>query len=187
MLRRLWLAGLVFGIWLQAVPAGEGVELRDAQAFFDQSFLDLDEESELAREEGKSGLLIMFEINDCPFCYRMRHTVLNRSDVQDYFRAHFRILSINAEAQVDMTDFSGRPTTQKQFALNQHRVRATPVFLFFDLEGKPLKRGRFTGATKDAKEFLLLGRYIVERHNEKTSFLRFKRAQEATAANGEQG
>jgi len=178
-------AGLVLAIWTQAVPAGVGVELRDPQAFFDESFLELDEELEIAREEGKSGLLIMFEIDDCPFCYRMKHNVLNRSDVQDYFRAHFRVVSVNAEANTDMTDFSGQPTIQKEFALKQYRVRVTPVFLFFDLEGKPLKRGRLTGATKDAREFLLLGRYIIERQNEKTSFFRFNRAQEASATNGQ--
>jgi thioredoxin-related protein len=174
----MWPMLVLCSLVVCAGPVAGGVELRDPQAFFDESFLDLQEELDLAREEGKVGLLIMFEIDDCPFCLRMKQTVLNRSDVQDYFHAHFRILSVNAEVQAEMTDFAGQPVSQEDFALKQCRVRATPVFAFFDLEGKPIKRGRLTGPTQDAEEFLLLGRYIVERRYERASFFRFRRAEQ---------
>ena len=150
-------------------------ELRDPAEFFDQSFNDLPAELEVAVEEGKQGVLIMFEMDECPFCHRMKQTVLNRSDVQDYYRSHFHIISVDVEGDLELTDFACNLTSQKEFALKQHRVRATPVFLFFDDQGKPIKRGRFTGATKDADEFLLLGRFIVEGHYKNGSFSRFKR------------
>lgn len=151
------------------------VQIVDADGFFDENFGDLQEELEAAREEGKRGMLIMFEMAECPFCKRMKRTVLNRSDVQDYFREHFRIISVDTEGDMELTDFEGNTTTEKVFALKQFRVRATPVFLFLDDHGKPLKNGRLTGATKNVDEFLLLGRFIVEGHNESTSFSRFKR------------
>ncbi|MDP1704280.1 MAG: thioredoxin, partial [Sulfurimicrobium sp.] len=68
-------------------------------------------------------------------------------------------------------DFSGKTTTEKQFALD-HRVRATPVFLFFDLSGKVLTR--FTGAAKDNREFMALGRYVVEGAYKTMPFARYK-------------
>ena len=157
-----------------ASPAATHFELRDPESFFDPSFNDLQQEIELARNEGKLGLLIMFEMDECPFCHRMKQTVLNRSDVQDYFRKHFRIISMDTEGDLEVTGFDGNLTSQKDFALKQNRVRATPVFQFYGLEGKPLTNGRLTGATKDAEEFLLLGRYIAEGHNASQSFLRFK-------------
>lgn len=135
MLRVIWAFWLISGTWLQTVSAealSPGVEIRGSQAFFDESFLDLQEELDLAKEEGKIGILIMFEIDDCPFCYRMKHTVLNRSDIQDYFHSYFRILSINTEARLEMTDFSGEVLTLKDFSLKRNRVRATPVFQFYD-------------------------------------------------------
>ncbi len=168
------LAGLV---WLLPLAAG-AVELRDPDShFFDQTFGDFQEELENAREQGKLGILIMFEMDECPFCRRMRRKVLNRADVQDYFRRHFLIFSVDIEGDVEITDFQGRPTTMKDFAFRQYRVRATPVFQFFDLEGKPIRRGRYTGATRDAQEFLLLGRYIVEGAWKNMSFTRYKRSQ----------
>lgn len=160
-----------------AAVQGPMVQTVEAEAFFDENFNDLQQELEIAIEEGKSGLLIMFEMDECPFCQRMKRTVLNRSDVQAYFRRHFRIISVDTEGDVEMTDFDGNTTTEKVFSLKQYRVRATPVFLFINAEGKPVKNGRLTGATKSAEEFLLLGRFIVEGHNQRSSFGRFKRQQ----------
>ncbi len=160
---------------LLALPAA-AVERRDPDThFFDQTFGDFTEELENAREQGKKGILIMFEMEECPFCHRMRTRVLNRKDVQDYFRKHFLIFSVDIEGDIEIIDFQGRPTTMKAFAFRQFRVRATPVFQFIDLEGRPIPRGRYTGATRDAEEFMLLGRYIVEGAWKRTSFSRYKR------------
>jgi len=169
---------------LLAVPTGSSffakeskIEIRDSSSFFDESLNDMQEERETAEEEGKKGLLLMFEMDECPFCARMKKTVLNRGDVQDYFRENFRILSVDIEGDLELTDFSGKETTQKDFSLKQFRVRATPVFQFVDLKGKPIKNGRLTGATRDSKEFMMLGKYIVEGENEKLPFSRYKRKQ----------
>ena len=160
------------------MTAAGAVETRNPEThFFNQTFGDFSEELENAREQGKKGILIMFEMEECPFCHRMKQRVLNRKDVQDYFREHFLIFSVDIEGDIKITDFKGNPTTMKDFAFRQFRVRATPVFQFFDLEGKPIRRGRYTGATRDAEEFLLLGRYIVEEAYRKTSFTRYKRSQ----------
>ncbi len=146
-----------------------------ATHFFNESFGDLQEELETAREEGKKGIMLFFEMDDCPFCHRMKRQVLNRPEVQDYFRKHFRLLTIDVEGDVELVDFDGNETTEKDFATKQHRVRATPVIAFFDLEGRRV--ARFIGATRDAEEFMLLGRYVAEGHYKNGSFTRFKRAQ----------
>lgn len=157
-----------------AVPAEKP---RDPlQYFFHDSFWDFTEELETARDEEKKGILIMFEMDECPFCHRMKMTVLNQPEVQDYFREHFKIFTVDIEGDVEVTDFKGRSTTMKDFAFQQYRVRATPVFAFFDLDGNYIKRARFTGATRDKDEFMLLGRYVVEKAYEQQTFTRYKRA-----------
>ena len=170
----LQLAGLLAAttISLQAVS-----EARDPQAhFFNESFGNFAEELENAREEDKKGVLIMFQQADCPFCRRMRTSVLNQPRVQDYFREHFLIFEVDIEGDLEVTDFSGRQTIEKDFAFRQHRVRATPVFAFFDLEGDRV--ARYTGATTDVEEFLLLGRYVVDEIYRSMSFNRYKREQQ---------
>ena len=84
-------------LWLALFTTAAGaVETRDPETyFFNQTFGDFSEELENAREQGKKGILIMFEMEECPFCHRMKQRVLNRKDVQDYFREHFLIFSVD--------------------------------------------------------------------------------------------
>jgi len=142
---------------------------------FDQSFGDFSEELSLAKEEGKSGIFIFFEMDECPFCHRMKTTILTQPDVVTYFKKHFKIFQVDIEGDIEMTDFDGTVTTQKDFASKKHRVRATPVMAFFDLTGKRIVR--YTGATSTKAEFMLLGEYVLNQHYKTTSFTRYKRQQ----------
>jgi len=135
-------------------------ETRDpASHFFQPKFGDFQAELDVARQQGKKGIFLFFEMDDCPFCERMKTTILNQSDVQDAFRAQFLLYSIDVNGDTEMTDFQGKDTTEKAFAF-AHRVRATPTLLFFDPDGKLV--ARHTGPTKDKAEFLLLGQYVTE-------------------------
>ena len=107
-------------------------EIRDPEEhFFHQSFGDLQEEAEIAKEEGQVSILVMFELNDCPWCDRMKNMILNQSEVQDYYRKHFRILMMNVEGDNLIVDFDGEEIAEKDFALKHNRIRATPVYSFF--------------------------------------------------------
>jgi thioredoxin-related protein len=161
------------------LAAADGAPRDPEQYFFDQTFGDFSEELQTARDEGKDGILLMFEMDECPFCHRMKTTVLNQPEVQDYFNEHFLIFPVDVEGDVEMTDFNGNPVTQKDFALKQFRVRATPVFAFFDLDGNLV--ARYTGATRDSEEFMLLGQYVVEGAYRDTTFTRYKRARRDAA------
>jgi thioredoxin-related protein len=141
------------------------------QYFFDQKLGDFKAELATAKQEGKKGILLMFELDDCPFCHRMKTTILNQSEVQDYYRQHFLIFSVDAKGDTALVDFKGRDTTEKRFAV-ENRVRATPVFAFFDLEGN--QATRFTGAAKDVAEFMQLGRYVAEGAYKNMPFAKYK-------------
>ncbi len=145
--------------------------------FFHQSFGDLPEELGLAREQSQHGLLIMFETTDCPWCKKMKSTVLNRAEVQDYYRKNFRVLTLDTEGDNVITDFSGAEIAEKDFALKHNRVRATPVFAFFDLEGRLLMK--YTGATRDLQEFMWLGEFVVDGHYRNKKFTKYKRDKRA--------
>lgn len=162
-----------------AVSAAESP--RDPQQyFFEETFGNFAEELETARSEGKQGLMLFFELDDCPFCQRMKETVLNQPRVQDWYRERFRCFSVDIEGETSITDFQGRTMLEKDFAAKVHRVRATPVIAFFDLDGRPIMR--YTGAPRDAEEFLWLGEFVADGHYVHTKFTRFKRAKQAEAA-----
>jgi thioredoxin-related protein len=148
--------------------------IRDPETnFFHQSFGDLQEEISIAQDEGLFGVMIMFETNDCPWCERMKKTVLNQASVQDYFRERFRILTLNIEGDAPIVDFAGQELTEKEFSLKHNRIRATPAFLFFDQNGERVMR--FTGTTKDPQEFLWLAEFVADGHYQNRKFPLFKR------------
>ncbi len=156
-------------LWNLALGAGRDPE----KFFFEDSFGDFQAELAEARAAGKKGIMIFFEADDCPFCHRMKRSILNQPDVQAYFRRHFRLFAVDIDGDLPVKDFSGKEMSQKDFAFKEYRVRATPVVLFFDLEGN--KIARYTGAVGSKEEFLLLGRFVAEGHYRKMRFTRFKR------------
>lgn len=141
--------------------------------FFHASFNDLREEASQARQEGKLGIFVMFSDPDCPWCNKMKATILNQPPLQDYYRKHFRVLHLDTRGDADMVNFDGRELSEKDFAFKLHRVRATPVFMIFDTQGKELLR--YTGTARTANEFRLLADYVISGAYKKTNFTRFKR------------
>jgi len=148
-------------------------ETRDPmQYFFNQSFNNLPEEVEAARAENKMGIVVMFTEPDCPWCQKMKANILNQLMVQDYYRNHFRMLHIDTKGDTTMINFDGNEISEKDFALKLHRVRATPVFMFFDLNGNVLFR--YTGAATSIDEFMWLGEFVVSGEYKNSKFARYK-------------
>ena len=141
--------------------------------FFNETFGDFSEELANAKEQGKQGVMIFFEMEECPFCHWMKLNVLNQPAVQAYYREHFLLFPVDIEGDVQITDFAGKSMSQKDFAFKENRVRATPVIAFFDLNGKQVHR--HTGRTSDMEEFLLMGKFVAEGHYKDMRFTRFKR------------
>lgn len=172
---RRWAKLVVMSLGLYVAAAQAMEAPRDPyQHFFQDTFGDFTEELALAREQGKHGILIFFEMDDCPFCHRMKDTVLNQPKVQDWYRERFLCFTVDIEGDTEMVDFQGRSMAAKDFAFRVNRVRATPVFMFYDLEGTPVVR--YTGTTRDVDEFLWLGEFVADDHYQSTKFTRFKRA-----------
>jgi thioredoxin-related protein len=130
-----------------------------ADGFFDQTLGDFQAELAAARDAGKQGVLLMFEAEGCPYCRKMRTTVLNRHDVQSYYRRQFMVFSVDILGAVPVSDFQGRESTEKRFA-EALRVRVTPTFLFVAPDGSEMLR--YSGATRDADEFLRIGKFVAE-------------------------
>lgn len=141
--------------------------------FFHQSFNNLQEELDISVDEGKTGVFIMFSDVDCPWCAKMKATIMNQVAVQDYYRKHFQVLTIDIRGDAMIVDFEGKELSEKDFAFKEHRVRATPVVMFFDNSGKPV--ARFTGIVRDVDEFLWLGEYVVSGAYNEMNFTKYKR------------
>ena len=112
-------------------------------------------------------------MDECPFCHYMKMNVLNQPEVQAFYRKNFLIFTVDIEGDIEITNMQGKTMKQKDFAFRENRVRATPVFAFFDLEGKRIFR--HTGKTSGVEEFIWMGEYVADGIYKETSFTRYKR------------
>ncbi len=161
-------AHLVLFLLLSLPSSAEEVE----QSLFDQHFNDYSENLADAQDASKKGVFIFFFMDDCPFCQKMERQVLKQPDVISYFKEHFLNYKVNTESDLELVNFEGDDTIERVFAKRHNLIGATPVLAFFDLNGKRVVR-RTGFANK--KEFLLLGKYMVEKKYLEESFIRYKR------------
>lgn len=139
-----------------AVIAAEG---RDPyQHFFASGTDDFRAELADAKRGGKKALFVMFEQDGCPGCLYMKEHVLNRPDVQKFYRGHFINFSVNIHGSVPFDDFAGRKVTEKTFA-QATGIKGTPTLIFYDLEGQEIVRQ--LGAIRSAEEFILFGEFVA--------------------------
>ncbi len=155
-LANLIMLGLVFA--LAAGPAASAETRDPSDHFFNLNDGDLKIEAADARSSGKKALMIMFEQDGCPACLYMKQNVLNRVDVQNFYRQRFLNFSVNTFGSVPIKDFAGRDLTEKSYAQSVN-IKSTPTFLFYDLNGAEV--ARIVGPVKSAEDFLLLGEFVA--------------------------
>jgi thioredoxin-related protein len=164
---------LVLSFAALAPFTAQAAETRDAQSFFNLNMGDLKAEAAEAKADGKKALLVIFEQEGCPGCRHMRTQVLNRKDVQDYYRANFANLSLDIWSSVPIRDFAGREQTEKEYAQSS-KIKGTPTFIFYDLSGREIVR--IFGTIETPDEFLLLGRYVASGAYKTREFAQYKTA-----------
>ncbi len=148
---------------------------RDADKyFFNETWGDFREELNNASKQGKQGILLFFESKDCPFCRYMETRIFTQPEVQAYFQKHFLIYTIDIEGDVEVKDFKGKAMSQKAFATQEYRVRATPVIAFVDVNGK--KIFQHVGKTTGVEEFMQIGDYVVSGAYKQMPFIRYKQS-----------
>jgi thioredoxin-related protein len=164
------LAVLLFAL----CPWAMASEARDPDAyFFTQTFGDLREEAEVARDEGKLGLLLFYQADSCPYCQKMLREVFSKPVVQDWYGKRFTSIAVDIHGDVELTDFDGISLPSKVFS--EHRqVFLTPVIAFLDFKGNEMYR--HLGMVRSPAEMLLLGEYIEGKHYFDTEFRTFAKS-----------
>jgi thioredoxin-related protein len=118
------------------------------QDWFNVSFLDLKDDFNEAKTEGKR-FAVIFEQQGCIYCKRMHTEVLSKKYINDYVRENYRILQLNLWGAREVTDFDGKRMTEKELG-ERWGVIFTPTVVFFkhDLAGLDGKWGRDLEATE---------------------------------------
>jgi len=151
------------------------------EPWFLESFLELGDDLESARKEGKR-FVIMWELKGCPYCKETHFVNFARADVSDYIKANFEVLQLNIIGSRKVTDFDGVELSERDLAA-KYNVRYTPTFQFFPERADPLKAlpaekrevARAPGYMRP-DDFLAMFRFVREKAYDSKSFRDFVKA-----------
>ena len=119
--------GMLLGTASIAATLGEdGLHKADWQH---QTFMDMREDHEAAKAEGKT-LLIMWEQQGCIYCTKMHEDVFPIEDINAMLNDEFYVVQYNLFGDLEVTDFDGEVLPEKDMAL-KWRVMFTPNLMFF--------------------------------------------------------
>ncbi len=146
------------------------------QPWFLESFLDLTDDLEGARKEGKR-FVVMWELKGCPYCKETHLVNFAQPRISDYVKSNFEVLQLNIIGSRKVTDFDGAELSEKALAA-KYGVRFTPTFQFFAEDAAtmkslpPAKRevARSPGYLRP-DDFLAMFRYVREKAYESKSLL----------------
>ncbi len=152
------------------------------EPWFMKSFLDLADDLETARKEGKR-YVIMWELKGCPYCRETHFVNFAQPRIADYIKENFELLQLNIIGSLKVKDFDGTEVSEKDLAA-KYSVRFTPTFQFFGENAEALKAlppqkrevARAPGYLQP-DDFLAMFRYVRDKAYETKSFRDFLKSQ----------
>lgn len=133
--------------------------------WFKLSFLDLREDLHDANSN-KRGLILYFGRHDCPYCKLQLEKNWGMPDIITYTRAHFDVVAIDVLGNRTVTNFSGKETTEKQFAI-ANGAHFTPTLMFYDNKGRMALK--ITGY-RPPYQFRAALEYVADHHQLQETF-----------------
>ena len=156
-------------------PLQEPLEHPD---WFKQSFLDLREDLEAAREAGKAGIIVYFGQRRCAYCKRLMDVNFGLDDIVTYTRRHFDLIAVDIWGIEELTDMQGITLSEREFSVREN-TNFTPSLVFYNEDGRKVLRLR---GYYPPYKFRAALEYVADGHYRKESFAAFlERGSEALA------
>lgn len=111
----------------------------DMPEWFKESFLDIAEDVEEAKDENKHVILFM-TLKFCPYCTKMlNNNFVEGAKNQKYIQDNFDVIGINIKGQKEIAISEDETMTEKEYA-DFLKVQYTPTILFMNQENKVIVR-----------------------------------------------
>ncbi|MFA7606002.1 MAG: thioredoxin fold domain-containing protein [Rhodocyclaceae bacterium] len=163
---------LVLGIVAHALQAGTVSKPGNKQhdGFFAPAN-DLAAALENARMTERQGVAVLFEMEGCGECAKLRATTFKDNGLRQAFERNFVTVSLLADYPLPVRDFDGQDTLQTEFAQSQH-IFALPTLVFYDLDGIPVARQ--IGSAGDVPDWIRLAHYVIAKGYEELPFTHWR-------------
>ena len=102
--------------------------------WFKDSFLDLREDLQQARADGKQGIALYFGQENCAYCKALMEINLTRPDIVRYLRDHYEIIALDIWGSRMVTMFDGSQLSERDLSIREN-TNFTPSIIFYDETG----------------------------------------------------
>ena len=159
----------------EPVDLGKG---KLTQSWFLESFLELKDDIEEAKNEGKR-LAILWEQDGCPYCREMHNLNFAIPEIREYVEKNFAIIQMDIWGSREVTDFAQKTVKERDLA-KQWKVRFTPTIQFITDDAKAaggntpkaFEVARMPGYLRPI-HFLWMFEYVQQRAYDKGDFRGF--------------
>ena len=123
---------VMIGLALPVAAAEIGDDGLHKESWMRETFLDLSEDLEEARAEGKR-LVLMVEQRGCIYCKKMHEEVYPDEAISTYIEENFFVVQLNLHGSREMVDFDGDVRSERDM-LRKWGILFTPTVIFLPEE-----------------------------------------------------
>ena len=105
--------------------------------WFKQSFLDLGDDLEEAREAGKRGIIVFFSAKICSHCNAFLSTTLSDPTIMKRVQNQYDVIALDIFNDTEITDINDNIMSIRDYA-ETSKARLTPTLIFYGIENKKL-------------------------------------------------
>jgi len=162
---------------LPVVAAELGDDGLHKAPWIQDTFKDLSEDLVDANAEGKR-LMVMIEQRGCIYCTKMHEEIYPLPHITNYITDNFYVVQINMFGDVEVTDFDGTVSTEKEM-VKKWGILFTPTILFFsedvavDIPANKASVAVMPGAFGPGTTFDMLNWVVVKGYDKEESFQKY--------------
>jgi thioredoxin-related protein len=101
--------------------------------WFKDTFFDLREDLEEARDSGKRVVIVFLTQEHCNHCQAFLDTTLKDTEIRNRLNKSYDVLGLDIFSDIELTDIDGTTLTVNEYTLSK-KARFTPTLLFYGTE-----------------------------------------------------
>jgi len=153
MINILFLMSLLFSTLNASQGKFTGGSPHTMPEWFKESFMDMQEDVEEAKESDKHVMLFM-TLKFCPYCTKMlKNNFIEGAELQPYIKENFDVIAIDIKGSKEITVTEDLTLTEKEYAKHLN-VQYTPTILFLNQNNEVVVRVNGYRSSKNFKYIL---------------------------------
>ena len=146
-----------------------GGSMHETPSWFKESFLDIKEDIEEAKNKNKHFMVFM-DLEGCPYCSKMlKENFLQENKTSQFIKNYFDVININVKGSREIAWDENTTLTEKELA-QKLEIQYSPTILFFNDKKEVVVR---VNGYRNPSDFKYILEYVHGKHYEKMTLVEY--------------